>query len=120
MSETKKSAILMEINIDAVGTFRAYTKASSDTILAEIPEYMRGGICRYILLGIKPGSFLTAVIAGERFIAERRADDFNAKIIDTYFDFFRSECPAGSHGTPRKVQDWCEIGGLIGMQGRGK
>ena len=42
-----------------------------------IPDYMRGGLRRYLAHGIEPGSFLSAVLRNDLIDACGRADDTN-------------------------------------------
>ena len=49
----------------------------SETMFKRIPGYMRGGFLRWILYGIAPGHFLSAVIRNDLSAAVARADDAN-------------------------------------------
>lgn len=42
-----------------------------------LPVHIRGGAKRYIEHGVRPGSFLTAVIRNDLIHAMRYADDIN-------------------------------------------
>ena len=57
----------------------------------EIPEHLRGGLARWLVHGLLPGSFLSAAIAGDLFGAAARADDVSlaglgylARFIDIF------------------------------------
>ena len=80
-----------------------------------IPEHMHGAIVRYIVHGIPPGDFLSAVISNDLFEAIGRADDKNIKRIDAFVKYFYMEAPAQSHGSERDVERWIERGGLNGL-----
>ena len=79
-----------------------------------IPDYMKPGIARYVMLGIPPGDFLTAVIDSDLFKAARYADDNNARLLYEYVKFFINSVPGGCHGGPQYRKDWIEGGGLKG------
>src|SRR5690606_5980082 len=71
-----------------------------------IPEYMHGGIVRYLDHGVPPGSFLTAVISNDLREAFACADDVNGRLVRNYVMFFYSYAPAGSWGSPDAMDDW--------------
>ena len=63
-----------------------------------IPEYMHGAIVRFYENGIRPGSFLEAVIDNDLREACARADDTNRRRLFDYVAWFYSYAPAGSWG----------------------
>ena len=71
----------------------------ADELVRLIPEHMRGGMLRWLLYGIPPGSFLQAVIGNDRFEALRRADETNALLINNYSIFFYNYAPIGARQT---------------------
>ena len=73
-----------------------------------IPDYMRGGIIRYVLHGIPPGGFLSAVISNDLSGAVLKADRANINLLDSYASFFRNNVPSSSHGHQNAMNDWCE------------
>ena len=78
-----------------------------------IPERMRGGLVRYILHGVIPGHFLTAVLEGDLFEAMKRADDENQLLFRNYCMFLWNYAPSGCFGTAERVKDWNKDGGLL-------
>ena len=48
---------------------------SPGNLWIEIPEHLRGGLARWLIHGLPPGSFLSSAIAGDLFAAAARADD---------------------------------------------
>lgn len=54
-----------------------------------IPQRMRDSLRRYFLHGIRPGSFLTAVVENDLFGAVRHADPENLAILPTYVRWLR-------------------------------
>lgn len=83
--------------------------------LSGIPEYMHGGVVRYVENGITPGSFLTAIFANDFMEACRRADDINSSCLFGYGRLLHS-APIGCHGSPEAVRDWIAHGGLHGLE----
>lgn len=71
-----------------------------------IPEYMLGAARRYILQGIPPGSFLTAVICNDLREAFANADDTNAAMMQGWVRFFYNYAPSGCWGSPEAYSDW--------------
>ena len=83
-----------------------------------IPEYMQGAVYRYVMQGIEPGSFLSAVLENDLKGAFGRADYTNKGRIEDYLRFFYSHVPAIAWGSPAIVWAWIERGGMKGMEGR--
>lgn len=71
-----------------------------------IPAYMVGAAKRYILQGIPPGSFLTAVISNDLREAFARADDDNAAAMHGWVRFFFNYAPSGCWGSPERYSNW--------------
>lgn len=71
-----------------------------------IPAYMVGAVKRYILQGIPPGSFLTAVISNDLREAFARADDDNATAMQGWVRFFYNYAPSGCWGSPERYSNW--------------
>ena len=81
-----------------------------------LPDYMVGGVVRYVLHGIKPGSFLTAVIDGDLFMALRKADDTNQQSLPQYARFFWNYAPSECFGSVNKRSEWVKKGGVVGVE----
>lgn len=77
-----------------------------------IPDYMIGGLRRYIENGIAPGSFLTAVLSNDLRRSFDCADDENGRRIGDYVRFLYSYAPSQCWGSPDKFEAWCKQGGL--------
>ena len=75
----------------------------------EIPDYMMGGLERYINHGIMPGHFLTAVLENDLKEAVSQADDNNMKNIPAYMGYLYNEAPSGCYGSPEKVKAWTKL-----------
>lgn len=86
-----------------------------DWYFGKIPEYMRGGVMRYVQSGIEPGGFTRAVLENNFFLAARRADQTN---IRQFYDW--GECllllPPECWGSVEKVEKWIAHNGLEGLE----
>jgi hypothetical protein len=71
-----------------------------------IPDHMFGAVKRYIMQGIPPGSFLTAVICNDLREAFARADDQNAAAMHGWIKFFYNYTPSGCWGSPDAYRGW--------------
>lgn len=74
-----------------------------------VPSKLHGGLVRYVARGIRPGSFLSAVLANNLAQAVVRADD------ETTLDDMRAlvrwlhnEAETDCHGSPEKMAAWIE------------
>lgn len=79
-----------------------------------IPAYMHGAVERYVMHGVPPGSFLTAVLSNDLREAFARADDDNTAAMKGWVRFIYMHVPSNAHGTPEMVDAWCERGGVNG------
>lgn len=77
-----------------------------------IPNYMIGGLRRYIEHGVPPGSFLTALLSNDLRGTFERADDDNRRCIENYVRFLYNYGPSECWGSPAKFEAWCKSGGL--------
>lgn len=72
----------------------------------QFPQHMRDAITRYIIDGIKPGSFLSAVISNNLQKAVFAADDDNLPLLKLYVRWFYWEAPGNSWGSPEAMEHW--------------
>jgi len=82
---------------------------------SRLPEHMQGAARRYIENGISGGSFLTEVFSNRLVQAYGRADDQNTAAMRNWADFLYNEAPRGCWGSPELVDEWCRVGGLVGL-----
>lgn len=73
---------------------------------AFVPEHMRDGILRYIKEGIRPGSFLTAVIQNDLREAIWQADHINLAALPTIVTWFYHYAPAVCWGSNAQMEAW--------------
>ena len=78
--------------------------------------YMIDGVQRYVLHGIPPGSFLTALFSNNLKESFARADENNTAAMRTWVIFMRWELPSQCHGSPEAVADWIAAGGMLGRE----
>ena len=76
------------------------------TLRRNIPEYMWSGLIYYILWGIQPGSFLSAVLQGNLRAAAMYADNVNKGLLYEYVYFLYNEAPTGSWGSDAAFAQW--------------
>jgi hypothetical protein len=69
-----------------------------DALWAEIPEHMRPGLARWLLDGTIPGSFLSAIIRGDQFVAASLADSQSLAAFGYIALFLHIFTPPESHG----------------------
>ena len=77
-----------------------------------IPGHMRGAVQRYVMHGMQPGSFLTAVLTNDLSEAFSRADDDNAAAMQGWVRFLYNYVPSNCKGSAELVNAWIERGGL--------
>ena len=71
-----------------------------------IPPYMWGGMSRYMVNRIPPGSFLQALLSNDLMEAFARADEENSACIRQYCQFLYNYAPRGSYGSPENFRAW--------------
>lgn len=81
-----------------------------------IPAYMLPGLLRYIVCGIRPGSFMCAVLEGDLFAAVRKADDTNVNMLAGYTRFLMNWAPARCFGSADTVNAWVKAGGMAAVK----
>jgi hypothetical protein len=107
--------VALDIEVDPVGTYDRLTGGKWGPGLAKwVPRYMWPGVARYVLLGVRPGSFLRAIIEGDYFEACRRADDINREALWKYAMFLHNYAPGGCFGSREHLAGWVRDGGMLG------
>lgn len=86
-----------------------------ETSSIQIPDYMLPGFAKYIILGIPPGNFLTAILTNDLMEAVGRADDTNINLIPNYCHVLYNYTPSGCYGSPEAFRKWVSSGGLKGI-----
>jgi hypothetical protein len=78
-----------------------------------LPSHLQAGLIRYIVLGVEPGHFLSAVLRNDLFGAMGRADDTSRDAIPMICNFLYNFAPSASHGSVEKFEDWVMSGGYL-------
>jgi hypothetical protein len=73
-----------------------------------IPGITLDGLRNWILYGVEPGGFLTAVLRNDLFDAVGRADISNGESIKYICRFIWNEAPRGCWGSKEKMRAWAE------------
>lgn len=72
-----------------------------------VPESLHGGLVRYLVDGVRPGSFLAAVLQNDLHEAVLRAHPSdNLLALTELVRFLFNETPADCWGAPDKVTAW--------------
>ena len=82
--------------------------------LARVPPNLRGGLLIYREHGIRTGSYLQAVMAGDLFDAMRRGDPASLAGLKATVDFIHNHMPTNSVGSREALERWIERGGRLG------
>jgi hypothetical protein len=77
-----------------------------------IPDYMIGGLRRYIENGVEPGNFLSAVLCNNLRAACEYADDTNRGRLYQYIQFLYCYAPGECWGSMQRFEAWITQGGL--------
>lgn len=71
-----------------------------------VPEHLRPGLARYLEEGIRPGSFLSAVLENDLLGAVMYADDVSRAAIPNVVRYLANHAPASAWGSPMAVSQW--------------
>jgi len=85
----------------------------------EIPEHMVASILKYVEFGIRPGSFLQAIICNNLKEAVGQADNENLKNLPAFVNYFYNKTPSICWGSLEKMILWEEHGGANGLTKKG-
>jgi len=81
-----------------------------------VPEHLWGGVKRYILHGVRPGSWLRAFFEGDLYEVMARGDDEVIAGLKALTTVVVSRGPAGCRGSRERVDEWIVRGGLRGIE----
>lgn len=115
LTPERRAELALSIELDPVAAYNDGAGNQWGAGLAKwVPEHVRPGMVRYILFGILPGSFLSAILSGDYFEACRRADDENRRRLFDYAMFLMNYAPGGCFGSAENMAEWSRNGGLLG------
>lgn len=75
-------------------------------MMEDVPEHMRDGLALWVLYGIPPGDFLTALLANDLAGAVGRADTINQYRIKDIITWVYSYAPSNCWGSYEKLAKW--------------
>ncbi len=78
-----------------------------------VPQHTIDALNRYWTHGYSPGSFLSALLAGDIYNAIGRADFMNKEALGHIVYYIVHNAPRGSYGSPELVQDWINKGEMF-------
>ena len=81
----------------------------------KFPVGLRGGLQRWVEIGMMPGDFVTAVLENDLTEAALRADHKNVMYLGEIAKVAYFELPRGCRGSPEIVREWQASGGLEGQ-----
>lgn len=73
---------------------------------ARIPEHTKTSIENYLLYGLPPGGFLTAVLTNNLYGAIASADSQNKDRLADIVRWLQFSAPSNSHGDFDIIRDW--------------
>jgi hypothetical protein len=81
-----------------------------------VPDYMVGGLVRYVCHGIPMGSAGHAILCNNLREAVECSDDANQAALVGWVKLLYSYAPSGCWGSVERVKAWIEKGGLAGIE----
>ena len=81
-----------------------------------VPEHMQAAALRYMLHGLKPGQFLTALLYNDLLETFARADNTNHDAVHDWLKWLYNCCPGNSYGSAERVAEWIAHEGLDGVE----
>lgn len=94
MTQTVAAALEMAGMVDFKGEYE------------KIPAHMQQSLRRYVLEGLKPGDFLTAVICNDLRNAVGRADETNLPLLKLYVQWLYNVAPGSCWGSAEAMLKW--------------
>ena len=79
-----------------------------------IPVHMQDAVALWIVHGIEPESFLTAVLCNNLKEAVGQADPINGDCLFEWVQFFHNHAPYECWGSEERAAAWAKRGGLRG------
>jgi len=73
-----------------------------------VPEHILPGIARYLVTGIVPGDFLTAMLTNDLRGVMQTADDMNIEVLPAIWNFLYHNIPSSAWGSRERMAKWVE------------
>ena len=82
----------------------------------EVPDHTQEAIVNYLIHGLQPGGFLTAILTGDVYRATQTADTANRRMLWAICKWVMDNAPCGSWGSPEAFTAW--LGDTDGCRSR--
>lgn len=79
---------------------------TTEALKAGVPNHLVSGLALYVVMGIRPGGFMTAVLENDLKGAIACADANSYAGLKELVQFLYNSVPASCYGTPEKVEKW--------------
>lgn len=73
-----------------------------------VPRHTQEALENYLILGYRPGGFLTACLTGQLFPAVQSADTANRSMLYAIVLWIMHHAPEGSWGSHKNMQAWID------------
>ena len=71
-----------------------------------LPDYMKPGVLRWVIDGVPPGSFLTALFQNNLHYAVMKSDQTNYERLFGWVLFVHYNVPSKCHGSADVMSNW--------------
>lgn len=85
-----------------------YPYVGIDSQQGPVPEHILPGIARYLVSGIVPGDFLTAMLTNDLRGVIQGADDQNIMALPAIWNFLYNNIPSSAWGSRERLAKWVE------------
>jgi hypothetical protein len=96
----------MVVNRHQRGYFMEEKSANPQSQYRQIPAATRYAVARYLLNGLQPGGFLSAVLRNQLRESMARADADNRRNLQLLLGFLFNEVPDCAHGQSDSIDKW--------------
>ncbi len=84
-----------------------FSYSGSESVYLPFSEDFKDSMERYLVQGLGPGGFATAMLATDMERALYNADTHNRTVYWAIAMWIRERCPPGSWGSYEAVDNWC-------------
>lgn len=81
----------------------------SDAVANNVPDITADGIANWVVYGVHPGGFLTAVLQNKLMETIQRADSTNFSHIYDIVNFIYNKIPIGCWGSEERMEFWVPL-----------
>ena len=98
----------MMTKMESVSNIAEEARYREGLVRAGVPNHLHDGLVRYLVYGIRPGHFLTAVLENDLRAAVIRADAESRAALCEVVTFLHTEAPMFASGSPALVAAYVE------------